>query len=91
MSEYSPIPIGGDIVTKYYIWSHRRDQWWRPNEEGYTDSLGNAGEYSWEATADIVLSSLPGADIAVPVEMGKHRLSGSTAEVKLELDTLRRL
>lgn len=33
---------------KYYIWSHERNMWWKPNSWGYTFYLFEAGLYSAE-------------------------------------------
>lgn len=77
----------------YHIWSHRHDQWWGPDRAGYTSHIERAGKYSKAEAADIVLSSLPGANVAVDVELAKNNkaLTGSTLDTKKELEVLRRL
>lgn len=76
---------------KYYIWSHRHDQWWGPDKAGYTSHITKAGQYTVEEAADITLSCLPGANVAVDTVLATRRLSGTMDEVKDELETLRRL
>lgn len=76
---------------KYYIWSHRHDQWWGPDRQGYSNSLAAAGLYSATEAADIVLSALPGADVAVDTHFEARFIEMGTEEVKEELETLRRL
>ncbi len=29
----------------FFIWSHERNKWWLPNEQGYTENLCEAGTY----------------------------------------------
>lgn len=77
---------------KYYIWSHRKDQWWGPDHGGYSNSLAAAGEYTRTEAADIMFNALPGANVAVEVELGDRRMgTKSPKEVKAELETLRRI
>ena len=78
---------------KYYIWSHRHDQWWGPDRAGYTDHLAKAGQYTAEEAADITIGScMPGANVAVDTQLGTRRFYYLTPDsVKDELETLRRL
>lgn len=76
---------------RYYIWSHRHDQWWGPDRAGYTSHLSRAGQYTADEAADITLSCLPGANVAVDTVIAGRRLDGPVDEVKRELETMRRL
>lgn len=38
---------------KYLIWSNEHNAWWRPNGNGYTKSIEEAGRYTFERAAEI--------------------------------------
>lgn len=46
----------------YWIWSNEHGKWWRPDSNGYTDCLEEAGIYSHVETQQI----LTGANIGIP-------------------------
>jgi hypothetical protein len=37
----------------YYIWSYEHQGWWKPNRQGYTIFLSDAGEYSAKEAGEI--------------------------------------
>ena len=75
----------------YYIWSYRHRQWWGPDRGGYTLRLERAGTYSEDDAGDIMLSGLPGANIAVDRTLAV-KLEGCPADsIEEELDVWRRL
>ena len=39
---------------KYLIWCYERGMWWKPNSNGYTTNLHEAGRYSEEEATQIV-------------------------------------
>jgi hypothetical protein len=39
---------------KWLIWCHERDMWWKPNRQGYTFYLNEAGHYSYMDACEIV-------------------------------------
>lgn len=57
----------GLVDTLYYIWSLEHEAWWRPERNGYTTDVNEAGLYTREQAADITLDVIPpGTEIAVP-------------------------
>ena len=56
----------------YLIWTHEHDMWWGPNERGYTSEVAEAGRYTRDQVADIVLDHVPaGEEVAVPEEIAE--------------------
>lgn len=50
----------------YFIWSWEHRQWWRPDRQGYTPHLLEAGLYSASEAADITIAHIPpGEEVAV--------------------------
>lgn len=41
----------------YLLWSNGRQQWWKPDEAGYTSDQDEAGEYSLERAIELVVAS----------------------------------
>lgn len=53
----------------FVIWSHEHQAWRAPNKGGYTKNLDDAGVYTQNQAADIVLDVIPaGVEVAVPVK-----------------------
>ena len=51
---------------KYVIWSWEHRAWWKPNHEGYTDLLQDAGHYTFDEAANITVGHVPaGEEIAM--------------------------
>lgn len=42
---------------RFRIWNHEREQWWRPNEFGYTSELSEAGLYSYDKALRLTLKA----------------------------------
>lgn len=58
---------------KYVIWSHEHNRWWRPNRQGYTQNLDEAGRYTKEEASDITLDVLPpGTEIGLPEDVAVY-------------------
>lgn len=76
--------------TRYFIWSNRHSQWWGPDKSGYTLHISKAGQYDKHDAADIVLSGLPGSNVAVDVFFA-DRIPPTAAEVEKYLGELRRI
>lgn len=58
---------------KYVIWSHEHRRWWRPNRQGYTSNLSEAGRYTKEEATEITLDVLPpGIQIGLPERVATH-------------------
>jgi len=50
----------------YYIWSWEHQAWWRPAKAGYTRRAHEAGKYTYEEAAEIVVGHFPpGEEVAV--------------------------
>lgn len=45
------------VKGEWLIWSMEHDGWWKPNRNGYTEYLSEAGRYSFEDALDIVASA----------------------------------
>lgn len=41
----------------FVVWSHKHQQWWRPNQMGYTPRLHDAGVYTEAEALDIQAKS----------------------------------
>lgn len=41
------------METRYYLWCHARQMWWKPHRLGYTDDLEQAGDYSQNEAIEI--------------------------------------
>lgn len=51
---------------KFLIWSWEHLAWWRPARQGYTTNIREAGEYTLEAAAEVVVPHIPpGEEVAV--------------------------
>lgn len=56
-------------MNKYLIWSEEHGAWWRPNNHGYTQSMKQAGRYTYEQARAISHSANGGGTFCeVPVE-----------------------
>ena len=53
------------MESQYVIWSFEHNQWWAPNRQGYVSSLKNAGTYSREEAAMIVIDSVLLEEVAM--------------------------
>jgi len=52
---------------QYMIWSHEHRMWWRPNHQGYTKNVKEAGLYDDVAALRIHVNAVPhGIEVAVP-------------------------
>ena len=50
----------------FLIWSWQKLQWWRPARQGYTPDITQAGEYTFDQAAHIVIPHIPpGEEVAV--------------------------
>lgn len=50
----------------FVIWSHQHQQWWKPDRQGYTSNLLQAGLYTAEEAGDIVVDIIPpGTEVAM--------------------------
>lgn len=41
------------LENAFVVWSHKHQQWWRPNQMGYTTQLHDAGVYTEAEALDI--------------------------------------
>lgn len=58
----------------YLIYSHEHGAWWKPEWDGYTDTVAEAGRYTFEQAAVIVLPTIPsGIEVAVPESVAVAR------------------
>ena len=69
----------------FVIWSWEHLAWWAPNREGYTESLEQAGHYTFEDAAEITVVHIPAVEeIAVLLQeaeqRGQPRVYGAHAE-----------
>jgi hypothetical protein len=51
----------------YLIWSFEHHAWWRPERQGYTDNMADAGRYTAREAGEIVTASIWNDEVAVPV------------------------
>lgn len=57
-------------MSRYLIWSHEHQMWWRENREGYTVHMHEAGVYDWKDAAQITLDHIPpGEEVAINFEV----------------------
>ena len=67
-------------ANAFVVWSHKHQQWWRPNQLGYTDQLHDAGVYTEAEALDIQSASAHGPthqrSEAMPLEraLAMHRV-----------------
>ena len=58
----------------FVIWSWEHHSWWAPNRQGYAEHLEQAGRYSFQEAADIVVGYIPaGEEVAVLEAEAIHR------------------
>lgn len=75
---------------KYLIWSHRKRQWWKPDNQGYTEHVVGAGRYTELEAASIVFDALPGQNTPVDEQLAKNQFEGLEADQVVEkLDSYR--
>ena len=61
----------------FVIWSWERQAWWAPERQGYTEQLEQAGRYSHQEAADIVVGHIPaGEEVAVLEAVALQHLCG---------------
>lgn len=56
-----------------YIWCISRGMWWKPNKNGYTKKLSEAGKYTDEESQGIVSSFDERDEISIPVSSVSSR------------------
>lgn len=70
---------------QYVIWSFEHRRWWRPDSEGYTPDLREAGRYSKAEAGDIVTSSILLEEVAIyetfAIKMGPPKYHPHNGEV----------
>ncbi len=50
----------------FLIWSWHKNQWWRQARQGYTPDIAEAGEYTFDEAAQVVVPHIPpGEEVAV--------------------------
>ena len=50
----------------FLIWSWQKLQWWRPARRGYTSDISEAGAYTFDEAAQVVVPHIPpGEEVAV--------------------------
>lgn len=58
----------------FVIWSWEHHAWWRPNQQGYTEQLDEAGRYSHTEAANIVVGHIPaGEEVAMLLAEAEQR------------------
>jgi inosine-uridine nucleoside N-ribohydrolase len=68
--------------SQYLIWSIEHTAWWRPDEWGYTTQLAEAGTYSRERAAEIVLKAR-GNECMIPLQSTFTRAVASQLDRRL--------
>lgn len=59
---------------RFVIWSWEHLSWWKPNRQGYTTELAEAGHYSFADAADITVGHIPaGEEVAMWLEEAQQR------------------
>ena len=59
-------------MRDYVIWSFEHRAWWRPNSQGYTPHLDEAGRYTKDEAGDIVTSSVWCEEVAMLVAVAEQ-------------------
>lgn len=53
-------------TEQYYVWSWEHKAWWRPQSSGYTTELRDAGLYTFDECAHIIIGHVPpGEEVAI--------------------------
>ena len=61
-------------TNTFVVWSWEHRAWWRADRKGYTESLNEAGHYTFDEAADITVGHIPaGEEIAMLYEEAKQR------------------
>lgn len=67
-------------TDRYMIWSHEHGAWWMPNSSGYTSDAAQAGRYSYDEAAEIVMDVVPpGIEVAVDERFHQHGVYGQVS------------
>ena len=67
----------------YMIWSHEHRMWWRPDRQGYTGVVAEAGTYTPEEAIDIAGNGIPwGIEVPVPVLAARRHGTGYVYNAK---------
>jgi hypothetical protein len=51
----------------YLIWSNEHRAWWRPDRQGYTKRVADAGRYSEAEALEICANAIPGRQPNAPL------------------------
>lgn len=62
--------------AKFLIWSWEHRGWWRPKSYGYTADWRDAGRYSWDQAAEIVIGHYPAGEEVAILETEVERNGG---------------
>ena len=58
--------VGDGQVTKFLLWDWERRMWWKADKMGYTEDPAEAGRYTKEQAADVIIGETPaGQTVAV--------------------------
>lgn len=77
-------------MADYLIWSMRKHAWYRPDAQGYTDNVHEAGRYPREVVGSVITDALPGQLIPVDEVLAQNALADLQGESVTErLDTYR--
>lgn len=49
----------------YFIWSFEHGAWWKPDRQGYTTNLSEAGRYEAGEAGDIMVADVEMNEVAV--------------------------
>jgi hypothetical protein len=66
-----------NVNGMFVIWSFEHKRWWRPNSQGYTELLHEAGRYGSEEAGEIVTDSVFLDEVAI-----LNRIANATGEPK---------
>ena len=52
----------------FVIWNWEHQAWWAPDQQGYTEQLAQAGRYTFDEAAEIIIGHIPAGEEVAMVE-----------------------
>jgi hypothetical protein len=92
MFSFSRATFNPGNQVKYVIWSYRKRMWWGVDRSGYTRDVAVAGRYYRAEAASVMFDGLPGANIAIDLELAA-RFTGmeESGLIEAEIESWRRI